>query len=434
MQHGKTSGLSVVTSLVLAAVLGACGTIPDTQTPPPPNNGGGNFAAITPDFVAVDSAVQADGKIVLFGLENEHTNVEGYVIARYNANGTPDTAFATNGRFVQATGTANTAIDLTVQPDGKILALGKSGFPKPNPVTNTSEAYVLLRLLPDGRPDPAFTLPDRRPGAIITGDVPNVSSALGVEPDGSILVVGGTQPIASSGSPTSDVALARLLPNGTRDTAFGASGQVTVSFQSFAGTESATSTGTVVRVGPGGKILVGGFQERLFSGQQERVMARLTASGELDASFGTGGRLTQGLSRQMDAQMRAVELLPGGKILVADTGNFMACETLRLNDNGTPDGTYRNGFLDLPGPTVHGRRDMPVSMLVQPDGKIVMGGCMFMGGSPSGPFVVRLNADGTRDTAFGTDGVVTVTDNRSVLRQPSGRLLAGLEPVVQIAP
>ncbi|WP_052351574.1 NPCBM/NEW2 domain-containing protein, partial [Deinococcus pimensis] len=140
------------------------------------------FTTVRPDFTVVDSAVQADGKVVLFGLEPDEPGVEGYVVARYNADGTKDAAFGTDGRFVQETGTGNRAVDVTIAPDGAIVALGRSGFPKPVPGTTDQNATIVLRLLPDGTPDPAWKLPDGRAGAVTAANLPEDPRGVTVQP------------------------------------------------------------------------------------------------------------------------------------------------------------------------------------------------------------------------------------------------------------
>jgi hypothetical protein len=66
-------------------------------------------------------------------------------VARWLPDGTPDPAFSGDGRFtLQVGGAPSTADAVALQPDGKIVVAGVAGTD-----------LALLRLLPDGTPDPA---------------------------------------------------------------------------------------------------------------------------------------------------------------------------------------------------------------------------------------------------------------------------------------
>src|SRR3984893_16228528 len=111
--------------------------------------------------------------------------------------------------------------------------------------------------------------------------------------------------------------LARYLPNGQLDRAFGAGGIASAGF-AFDG-----DSGTAVAVQPDGKIIWAGSQGNPSfpaGGTFEFAVARFNTNGTLDASFGTGGRVSteffapplQGAQEFADA----VLVQPDGKILV----------------------------------------------------------------------------------------------------------------------
>lgn len=80
------------------------------------------------DFGAYDVALQSDGKIVAVG----HTGGADFALARYNATGTLDTSFSGDGKQITDFGdphygTDFGAYDVALQPDGKIVAVGRSG-------------------------------------------------------------------------------------------------------------------------------------------------------------------------------------------------------------------------------------------------------------------------------------------------------------------
>ena len=165
-------------------------------------------------------------------------------------------------------------------------------------------------------------------------------------------------------------------------------------------------------VQPDGKVLVGGNYDFVGGALNNKVL-RLNADGSRDGSFQpTGGA---------NGQVSALAIQPDGKILIA--GAFSGYDgtvtgpLARLNANGTLDASFNVGS-GAAGIAVY-------AVLVQPDGKIVVGGDFtgFNGGSTGG--VVRLNANGSTDTGFNVGGTGTAYVVASLALQPDGKLLAG---------
>jgi uncharacterized delta-60 repeat protein len=166
---------------------------------------------------------------------------------------------------------------------------------------------------------------------------------------------------------------------------------------------------------------------------------RLLASGDLDPTFGTGGRRSDDLGSLHDIT-DAVEL-PGGKILVSGaTIDILLAEQRhymlrRYNADGTPDTTFGQGgevlgnFFPIVGgdDENHDPRDDDDSVIndifLQDDGKIMARG----EGQANAlhPVMARFNSDGSLDTTFGGDGVIDVPFNATPLWtvQPDGKLL-----------
>lgn len=139
--------------------------------------------------------------------------------------------------------------------------------------------------------------------------------------------------------------------------------------------------------------------------------------GTLDTSFGTGGKVVSPING--DERANALVIQPDGKIVVAGYtyssvyGNDIAC--LRYNTNGTLDATFgTNGVatLDLQ----LGSDDKAMAIDIQSDGKLVVAGYSD-NGSNKDAAVIRLNTNGTLDTAFGTDGKILT--NYSTSGQPT---------------
>src|SRR5438552_407629 len=148
----------------------------------------------------------------------------------------------------------------------------------------------------------------------------------------------------------------------------------------------------------------------VFSASGQRAQA---AGGDLDPTFGTGGQVTTDLNHSTDIA-NAVALQPDGKLVVVGqtykhndySGEDFA--VTRYNADGTLDNTFGSGGkvrTDFPGLAA-----VPSSVVIQPDGKIVVAGGAFPQFTFAGNFeVVRYNRNGSLDTSFGNGGIVTTT-------------------------
>jgi uncharacterized delta-60 repeat protein len=137
------------------------------------------------------------------------------------------------------------------------------------------------------------------------------------------------------------------------------------------------------------------------------------ADGDLDPTFGTGGKLMTDFNDSTDIAY-AVALQPDGKLVAAGTtytNNDYSGEDFaitRHNANGTLDTTFGvNGKVttDFPGLAA-----VVSAVVVQPDGKIVVAGGAFPLFVFAGRFeLARYNPNGSLDTSFGTGGIVTTS-------------------------
>jgi uncharacterized delta-60 repeat protein len=149
-------------------------------------------------------AIQADGKIVLAGTTTDNLN-QNLALARYNSNGTLDSALGGSGIVITDLGANEVGNDLAVQSDGRILVAGKSE-------SGTSSDLLLVRYNSNGSQDTSFG-----DGGKVLTDLGGSESILGMalQSDGKILV---------TGSKDGDAVLARYsistTPPLTRTTAF----------------------------------------------------------------------------------------------------------------------------------------------------------------------------------------------------------------------
>jgi uncharacterized delta-60 repeat protein len=330
-------------------------------------------------------AVQPDGKVVVAG--SSSSNAGTFVtLVRYGRDGGLDTTFGNGGKLVTPVGASDdAALALAVQADGRIVVVGSTEQ------AATGQDFLVLRYLADGSLDPSFG----SGGKVITsfGDDSDRALAVAIQPDGKIVVGGESQ----SGASTSgiDFALARYLPNGTLDPAFGSGGKVVTAISSYAGRDSIYALALPVVDGEQRILAVGG--EGNFQA------ARYRANGQLDAGFGSGGKVTD-LFNASIGSARSVVLLPGGQaVLAGSVANDFAA--VQLTVQGTLDGSFGTG-----GRFVHavsaGNWDSATALVRQADGKLVLGGWVYAGNSSAGDFAaLRLNANGQLDTSFGNAGV-----------------------------
>jgi uncharacterized delta-60 repeat protein len=170
---------------------------------------------------------------------------------------------------------------------------------------------------------------------------------------------------------------------------------------------------TSVTVLPDGKLLASGYMSRTTGWSWDFAAARYNADGAFDTSFGSGGVATFGLSKGGADLAMAAAIQPGtGKILLGGTigGKF---GLIRLNLDGTLDTTFGakgSGGVVTASPDNH-YGSYAYSMVVLPDGKILLAGLAFnLGRGAEGSLALaRFNANGTLDTTFGNRGTVLTT-------------------------
>ena len=304
---------------------------------------------------------------------------------------------------------------MALQADGKIVMVG-----------GRFTDFILARFNADGSPDAGFGAG----GKVTTDMVPGEQEeALGVaiQADGKIVVVGyaGVDTTPPQPSQPANFALARYNADGSLDTSFGSGGKITsgVVGQAFA-----------VAIQPDGKIVVAGdftVPTPLGNNFTDFALARYNTDGSLDASFGSGGRLTTDLA---DGPNHAgnIVLQPNGAIVVSgkpvgSQPGLDHTDLARYNANGGLDGSFgAGGKLTLPGALVG------EGLALQRDGKLVLVGSVNVGSGATASTdfaLMRLNADGSPDTAFGTAGTVTtaISNERdgalAVALQADGRIV-----------
>lgn len=252
------------------------------------------------------------------------------------------------------------------------------------------------------------------------------ANAMAIQPDGKILVAGyGYQ----GGY---NFAITRFTSSGALDPTFGSGGIVLTDFHGN------TDAVQELLLQSDGKIIAVGsaFNNALGGGKANFAVARYLPSGALDATFGTGGKVTADFRQNNDVALDAV-LQPDGKIVLAGwVENSVPRRNYgvaRFTSSGVLDtsfGTSGKVEIDFSGNIDSDISEFAEAAALQPDGKIVVSGRTPFGGNGNNFGLIRLDSNGALDSTFGGDGKVTTdfigTDDLAyaLAIQPDGKIVA----------
>jgi uncharacterized delta-60 repeat protein len=174
-----------------------------------------------------------------------------------------------------------------------------------------------------------------------------------------------------------------------------------------------TDIANAVAIQADGKLVVVGqtYQNNDYS-TEDFVVTRYNTNGTLDTTFGRRGKVTTDFPG-LAAVASSVVIQPDGKIVVAGgafplftfLGNF---ELVRYNSNGSLDTSFGNGGIVT---TIFPEGSYAFDVALQPDGKIIAAGTVFVDFNPGDISdtdfaLARYNSDGSLDTTFGNGGTV----------------------------
>lgn len=326
-----------------------------------------------------------------------------------------DPTFSGDGK-VNTAFNASSMTAVVVQTDGKIVVAGRAA-------PSGSRDFALLRYDTDGSLDGSFGVG----GKVNTPFVPSrddEATDLALQTDGKIVVVGN----ADDASFDPDFAVARYQSNGNLDSTFGTGGVLTTD---FGGGSSGSSFAQRVVIQPDGKIVVAGHASLGSTpAGNDFAVARYLSSGNLDSTFGIGGKVMTQVLGTSDLAF-AVALQPDGRIVVAGRADDEAA-IVRYGSDGSVDSSFGTQGIVTANLSATTSTDAANAVVVQADGKIVIAG--YTGGS-TGSFnfaLARFNPDGTPDNSFGTSGNGRVTTDLSgnddfiedLVLQGDGKLVA----------
>jgi uncharacterized delta-60 repeat protein len=244
-----------------------------------------------------DMAIQPNGRIVAVGVASAGKSGR-WAVGRYNSNGSLDTSFSGDGKLtLDLPSGDDRAYGVAIQADGKVVVGGR--------VSRDGGSFALVRLNSNGSLDPTFDGDGKVFTNLTTGD--DYAGDVTIQPDGKILApgqIGGSNP---------KFALLRYNSDGTLDAAFDGDGMQTTDFTD--GLDVARDVG----IQADGRLVTVGSADR--NGSALFALARYNADGTIDASFGTGGKLTTDFSSGVD-RARDVAIQADGRIVAAGVADL----------------------------------------------------------------------------------------------------------------
>ncbi len=313
-----------------------------------------------------DIDLQPDGKIVLIGGFTQYDSVSRKGIVRINSDGSLDTSFN------PGTGFDYYLESLVIQPDGKMLIVG--AFTGYNGYTRNR----IIRLNPDASVDLSFNV-----GTGFNG----TTKAILLQPDGKIVVAGNFATYKN----VTQKNLIRLLTNGDKDT----------TLDSGTGFYTYGSGINDLKIDAFGNFIVGG-QFTQYDNIDKKNCVRLSSNGTLDNTF---------TFFSDPFKINSILIQNDQKIILGGEHYFA-----RVNSNSSFDYTFDYGS------GLNSSTGWPVENIIQPDGKIIVGGNFSLYGLHDEIGLIRLNSDGTKDTTFNI-GFLDNALTKKILLQPDGKII-----------
>lgn len=347
----------------------------------------GDWASFWADAVAID----ADCRIVVAGRKEDSNGNRDFGVVRLNADGSPDTSFAGDGRVaVDFAGGNDEASAVAIQSDGRIVVAGVAAISAANPTD-----FAAIRLNTDGTLDTTFDRDGKQTVDFETRA--DFAIDLAIQADGKFVLVG-----ASAGSDTA-FGVARLNTDGSLDNTFSFDGRQRI------GTQGLQNVARAVAVHDDGRIVVAGYS--IVSGNYDFSVVLLTADGNPDVTFDGDGKRTFDFMGG-DDRAEDVAIDANGRIVVA--GWAWGRETefddaiARLNTDGSLDNTF-----DADGKQtadIGGSQNGLYGLTLQSDGSmVVVGETLSSNGTGMDFGVARFGATGAFDETWGTAGTDFIT-------------------------
>jgi uncharacterized delta-60 repeat protein len=322
----------------------------------------------------------------------------GVIVFKLTTEGRLATDFIVNGLLLDGLGGLKTGVRAIVQPDNKLVV----GTEQDGDFL--SRGWVIARYLPDGRPDRTFGGTGLIDLDFADGDVRDHLLDLNPQTDGTLIGIGD-----SGLNGHNKGVVARLTSAGALDTTFSNDGRVFLAHRTentfsprYVNT-SIDSTGRVLVVGSG----VGLFSvDPGYDLKLARINPDGSRDTGFPAFDANDVLLDAGFTQTLDS--RAVFVEPAGGVLIAGRAivrNSLLVKTVGAVVRLNPDGTLDQTFGDLGVATIPNLEKVR-TLVSLPDGKILVSGLQT---GPREVRIMRLNVDGRLDSSFGNGGAAEPT-------------------------
>jgi uncharacterized delta-60 repeat protein len=332
-----------------------------------------------------DVTIQDDGKIIAVGGTAGFSGTKGkFALARYKSDGTLDISFGGDGRVTtNLTSDYDAAFAVAIQPaDGKIVVAGVA--------TGDSQMFAVARYHTDGTLDTSFGSNGRTFVDFSAGT--DFAYGLAIQADGRIVVAG------RAGGSGGKFALARFEPNGTEDETFSEDGRVTTNFT------AADDLIDTLAIQSDGKLVAAGTAD--YDGGGSRVaLARYEMDGDLDPTFDGDGKVTTTFPSDLSWGF-ALAIQPTDEKIVAGGQAGHRLALIRYETDGSLDPTF-SGDGKLTTNFTPGTDYTDEVVIHASDGKIVAVGSADYFGDNARFAMARFETDGDLDPSFDGDGKVT---------------------------
>lgn len=300
-----------------------------------------------------------------------------------------DSSFAQDGLLVCHAASVNESIySMVVQSDGKIIATGATMLTSSINGLNNYDICT-MRFNPDGSTDSTFGINGRAITDIAGNqDIPN---EIILQPDGKILITAEVQDSAYN----TRVCCIRYHANGLLDTTFGDNG-ISMPFYM-----NITSISKTVIIQPDGKIILSGLAE-FVPGYSDFFCIRIQTDGSIDLSFGTLGIFRHNINNSSCVITKSL-IQPDGKIVLGgyytDSINYNMPTLIRLTTSGILDNTFGTGGIT----TTDVGNGRLTDIKIDYANRIISIGNTYSTVNPI--YVAKYNSNGSMDNSFGTLGI-----------------------------
>lgn len=355
------------------------------------------------------AALRPTGELVFAGVSGSFSGF-AMTVGQIHPDGSLDTSFGTDGiTTVPGEGGSNFAYDIVVLDDGKVLIAGAVSL------TAANTAMAVWRLTADGALDPSFA--DNGALVVDIDESEDYGEALLIDEAGQITLVGKSRhPVSYSYR----AALVRCDASGALVDAFGTSG-----LQVYPEDPELTFDITAATMSPAGEMFLAGstLVPGEFSLETQPILMGFDSDGMPLPNFGDLGFVVLGVEgRYFDVAHTAAGLIAVGDGFNGAAGVVRSHDfTGALNQDFGTEGTTM---------VSSGPGNVLLASVIQPDGRIVVGGSTVIGFLARDFLIARLQPDGTLDATWGDEGITVTSvgpgfeDINDLAYQPDGKILA----------